>query len=330
MDNLFKAELKRSKMSLIPPLLLLLLLTGTEAYGNNGAGGNNNKHDGFLDLFVMRLEEYKPVYFALSKTDSQNNAPFLSLPTDSRVTDSEEINFQLSFKSVLAEKKFGKAEDKTIYGWFGYTQQSYWEVFNKRYSRPFRETNYEPELAVSYKDSCRLIDIGLGFGGCTYAIGVVHQSNGQYENLTRSWNRLYLSIVLKRENLVLSLKPWIRLPEEDGDENPGIEKYLGRGEAMIHIKGATMVPEGWFREKIGTNIDYTLGLIARNNLSTEKNRGSYQADLTFQIDGGWNVYIQYFNGYGESMIDYDHSHSRLSVGFMLRGWDLWEGKSYAF
>src|SRR3546814_4236581 len=59
--------------------------------------------------------------------------------------------------------------------WMGYTQSSRWQVYNGEASRPFRETNYEPEILLVFRNN---YSIG-GWKGRMAAVGINHPSNGQ-------------------------------------------------------------------------------------------------------------------------------------------------------
>ncbi len=208
-----------------------------------------------------------------------------------------EVKFQLSFKVPL----WLDIADKDVGLWFGYTQLSLWQLYNSQVSSPFRETNYEPELALVFETDHELFGMHNSF----ILLGIGHQSNGQSEPLSRSWNRLYLSFVLEHKNIVAYFKPWYRLPEDsEDDDNPDIDDYIGHGELSLFYRKNKRVT----------------GLRFWNNLRSDHNRTSVQLDWSFPIKSGFKAYVQIFDGYAETLVDYNHRTRRFGVGIMLTDW----------
>lgn len=209
-----------------------------------------------------------------------------------------EVAFQLSLKVKLWQDILGQKMDL----WFGYTQRSFWQLYNVEDSSPFRETDYEPEVLLNFRTRYRV----LGFDGRFVNVGFNHQSNGQSEPLSRSWNRIVGSLGVERKDLSLLLKGWYRFPESDHeDDNPNIEDYIGYGELWAYY---------FWR-------GHRLGVMVRNNFNFHTNRGSLQAEWSFPLIKRVSGYVQYYTGYGESLLDYDHSVNRIGFGVIIRGWD---------
>lgn len=209
-----------------------------------------------------------------------------------------EVKFQFSLQLALAKDLIANHGDL----YFAYTQVSVWQAFNSDLSSPFRDTNYEPELFLAYDTDYDL----FGLRGRLLTLGAVHQSNGRGdEELSRSWNRIYAQIVLERGNLACSVKPWWRIPEsEDEDNNPDIAKYLGYGEVRFAYK---------WREQV-------FSTMLRNNLRAGENKGAVELNWSFPLAGQLKGMIQYFYGYGETLLDYNELDQRIGLGFLLADW----------
>jgi len=210
-----------------------------------------------------------------------------------------EAKFQVSLKFPVAYDLFGSGGDL----FFAYTNRSFWQVFQTDdvISAPFRETNHEPEAWLSFNNDWQF----LGFTNRLNQVGLVHQSNGRAGELSRSWNRVFASFIFERENLALGFKPWWRIPEDAAtDDNPDIKDYLGNFELLSVYK---------YKRN-------TFTAMGRHNLDFGSSRGALQLDWSFPLHGRLRGYLQYFNGYGESLIDYNHNVSSLGIGLQLTDW----------
>lgn len=209
--------------------------------------------------------------------------------------DATEVKFQISLKVPLAEDVLGGRL------FVAYTNRSFWQAYNDSNSAPFRETNHEPEIWLTFDNAFSL----LGRRNRLLDIGLSHQSNGQIEPLSRSWNRLYLRFTIESGNSAISFKPWWRIPESASeDDNSDILDYMGAGEILLATK-------------IGHN---NLSMLLRNNLDVKENRGALELNYSYRIHRNLNGYVQWFYGYGESLIDYNYLNHSLGIGVQLNSW----------
>lgn len=244
------------------------------------------------------LTPHKPNYFLpIAYTSNPNDRAFLGDKTDTESLESVEFKFQLSLKFPVAYDVVGKNSSL----WFAYTQQAYWQAYNSTISAPFRDTNHEPEAFIITKPKHGFIGINPDY----ISYGFVHQSNGQSNELSRSWNRFYVDLLFEHGDTAFSFKPWYRIPESsEVDDNPNIEDYYGYGEFnLIHVID-----------------DYSIDIMLRNNLKSSDNKGAIQVGFNFPLWGKSRGYIQYFNGYGQSLLDYNHQTQSLGIGIMLTNW----------
>ncbi|SBS26924.1 Phospholipase A1 precursor [Marinomonas aquimarina] len=249
------------------------------------------------DPFV--LTAHKPNYFLPIYYTGKSGDRGSYYNVDSEQLQDTEFKFQVSLKFPVAKGVLGR--DSKL--WFAYTQESYWQAYNSKISAPFRDTSYEPEAFITTQPKLDMSFFGAKLSHINY--GVVHQSNGRGEPLSRSWNRVYADFIFEHQNTVVSIKPWYRIPESEADDdNADIEDYLGHGElTVVHVVN-----------------DVTFDVLLRNNLDFADNHGAVRLGVSFPMWGKVRGYAQYFEGYGQSLLDYDNYTRSFGIGFMLSNW----------
>lgn len=256
-------------------------------------------------LGVWNIRGYQPVYLLpafwtsdKNETPSSPNPNNTVLPENAQHLTSTEGKFQISLKAKAMENIFGDNGDL----WLGYTQSSRWQVYNARESRPFRETNYEPEISLMFRTNYEL----LGLNGRLLGLTLNHQSNGRADPLSRSWNRVIMNLGFERNNFALMLRPWYRIEEDaSADNNGDIKNYIGRGDLTA-----------FYRWK-----EHDFSLLLRHSLKGgDDAHGAMQFDWAFPINGKLRGHFQLFDGYGESMIDYNHRATYVGLGVSLMNW----------
>lgn len=245
---------------------------------------------------------YRPIYIMVRYSDDTNSLPSSpSHPAPAPLAYKHlEAKFQLSFKSELIspmwlEKHIGIVGWRA---WFAYTQQSNWQILDIQDSRPFRNTNYEPEFIVTRRitDNVdpgwkpKLVNFGL----------LVHQSNGQTDPLSRSWNRTYIQSgwQTSRHSYVL-LRIWHRWSEDPTrDDNPDITSFAGTWDALLRA-------DFWKTRFL---------LLVRHRY--------VQLDLSPMKwkPLGAPLHFQITSGYGETLLDYNHRQTTLGVGWSFGDW----------
>lgn len=244
------------------------------------------------------LSTHRPMYVLPVRFSShRRKVPFeipIENPTENELElDNVETIMQFSFKTKIAKKIWGEGAL-----WLGYTQKSYWQVYNAKFSRPFRETNYEPEIIFNYPVQFTL----LGLKTKMLGFGFNHQSNGREgAEFSRSWNRFIVYAGFEDTYWNLVIRTWMGA---ELDENPAIENYMGRADATFN-----------YRIK-----NHLLTLHAQHSLRTgNANRGNVELDWAFPIFGNLSGYFQFFHGYGDAMIDYNQRHTIGGLGLVFSG-----------
>lgn len=250
-----------------------------------------------IPLNSFAIAFYKPTYILpYYYTGSPYFKVYKHNTPDHEKLSRSELKYQLSFKLPVWKNIFNYRSTLNI----AYTQLSYWQAYN--HIAFFRETDYEPELFIANEINFHLIkDWTINF----LNIGAMHQSNGYGGSMERSWNRIYLEMISSTDKWMVSLKPWVIIRDNAMKQhNPNIGKYLGYGQLLVAFKYSRQV----------------FSIQSHNLIEGGGKRATFEVAWSFPITPYLNGYLQFFTGYGQSLIEYDHHTNSAGIGIALSNW----------
>ncbi len=254
--------------------------SAAEAAGNE-TGGNSGRYG----MFAKNMRPNEPIYFSVGGHGGLN------------------ARFQLSFKYLLTDGLF--ARDGHLF--FAYTQTSLWDLHSR--SVPFYDTSYRPSLLYEVdKESTT----GRRPGSLPWMqAGIEHESNGRAGDESRSMNiffvrpRFFLGDP-NDTNLQFAPKVWAYL---GASGNSGMEKYRGYADLLAIF-----------------NMGRDFGFLANSQIAATLRKGSgghygsYQVDAAYPLGSTFYLHLQYFNGYGETILDYNKRDTQYRMGMMFVSW----------
>ncbi len=240
----------------------------------------------------VRAELDKKPYFGLFR-DSYflGGIPIGSKPT----VKNSDVKFQISIEQRITKSKL----PFDTYLFIQYTQKAFWNVIEE--SMPMRDMNFNPGIGLGhlivYKDNY----IGKGY------LMLEHESNGKDSLDSRSWNKLTLcASVMLNKNWETQFRIWA--PIIDSGNNKDILKYNG-----LFQMGATFRTDN---KRLNASVLFT----KRNS----KMSFNTQMELSYKFNDRENQYLflQYYNGYGENLLEYNQYKSMLRIGFVIKPADF--------
>lgn len=232
-----------------------------------------------------------------------NYGPFFGLYKDNYFTVGTAIgqtpsstNSDVKFQISLSIRLTNATLPWGTYLYLFYTQKTFWNVFQN--SMPMRDMNFNPGIGWTKPFFSKDRFIGK------MTLIVEHESNGRDGLESRSWNRIALAgSAVVNDLLMVHAKYWI--PIVDGENNRDLLYYAGLFQWGFNL---TSRDKRW-----------------QGGVTFVKRKGNFFnwntiAEVSWQVDkkSNVNLFAQYYNGFGENLLDYNQFHSRLRVGLVFK------------
>lgn len=259
---------------------------------------------GSEDVLLEKTRFNRPNYMTIDKDSAlqqlakmpsftmfRDNYIITGVPLNEPITkDNADMKFQISISQRLT---------KHILPWqtslaLTYTQKSFWHVYES--SSPFLDNNYNPGLSLS-----KML-IGNNDLKGFMVLSLEHESNGQPDPTSRSWNYFSLS-ALYYFNMLFTIqgKVWAGWVSET---NPDLMKYKGYGLMALN-----------YRSESG-NFWMSLILNPYNKFSG--------INTTVEVNYRWSkfinqyLFLQFYSGYAENLLNYNQYTSMIRLGICIK------------
>lgn len=267
--------------------IIAVLLGVLAAPSADGQLISSRSQKGFVDSLRRELD-YGP-YFGLYKDNYFTLGTAISKKPTSLNSD---VKFQISVSIRLTDAVL----PWNSYLFLMYTQKTFWNVFQE--SLPMRDINFNPGIGWAKP----FFSKGRYVGKLTLLIE--HESNGRDGDDSRSWNRISIGgSTLIDEWLMVHAKFWI--PIVDGENNKDILRYCG------------IYQTGFVATTLNKKFSWGLTFVKRKGINFNYNT-IWEMSWRVSDKTNLNLYAQYYNGYGENLIDYKQFHSRFRLGIIFK------------
>lgn len=205
-------------------------------------------------------------------------------------------NTNIKFQISVAQRLTNATLPWGTYLYLFYTQKCFWNVLEN--SMPMTDLNFNPGIGLT-----KPIFVKNRYVGKVSLI-LEHESNGRDSIESRSWNKVSLAAnIIIDPNLMVAGKIWI--PIVDGQNNRDILQYCGLYQTSIQATTDNRKFTGSLTlvRRAGKFFNYNTILELAYRFSTKANQ---------------YFFLQYYNGYGEGLLDYKVFHSQLRVGIVIK------------
>lgn len=250
---------------------------------------------------ILKVEDQQEFVDSLKK--EFDYGPFFGLYKDNYFTVGTSIgdrpnreNSNVKFQISLSIRLTNATLPWHTFLYIMYTQKTMWNVFEN--SMPMRDMNFNPGIGWTKPFFSKDRYVGK------MTLLVEHESNGRDGPESRSWNRVSLcGSTIVNEWLMVHAKYWI--PIIDSENNRDILDYCG-----IFQTGAVVSTKD-------DKFQFGLTLVKRRGWNLNFNT---IAEVSWKVNPktNLNLFAQYYNGYGENLLDYNVFKSSLRVGIVFK------------